>query len=56
MAKANKRARKGLKSHGLSGEYKIPVHDRKAFMGNNKDKWVNKDKYNKYIQWKKNQM
>ena len=32
--------------------YKIPIRDRRAFNHHNNDKWVNKERYNKYIKWK----
>ena len=38
---------------GHSEEYKIPIRDRKRFMGNNKSKWVNDKKYRKYKRWVK---
>lgn len=47
MAKANRPPQ----SHE---KYKIPIKDRKKFMGSNKDKWVNEKKYNQYISWSKN--
>jgi hypothetical protein len=50
--KANKRAMRGHRTHAQEGDYKIPYHDRKAFMGANV-KWVDKKKYDRYIEWKK---
>jgi len=52
MAKANARARGGHRAHSVLGEYKIPIKDRQAFMGNNKAKWVDQKKYRQYIAWK----
>ena len=45
------KANRGTGSH--PDEYKIPIEDRKKFMGNNKAKWVDKSRYRKYIRWKK---
>ena len=53
MAKANKRFSAGHKTHSLSNEYKIPLKDRRKFMGHNIDKWVDKKKYEKYLEWRK---
>lgn len=32
-------------------KYKIPFKDRKAYMGNNIEKWVSKKTYQKYRKW-----
>lgn len=54
MAKANFRAQRSKhRTHALEDEYKIPIKDRKEFMGNRKAKWVGKKKYMKYVEWKK---
>ena len=51
MAKANQRARAGEKTHAISNDYKIPYKDRDKFMRNN-TKWVSKEKYDRYLEWK----
>lgn len=57
MAKANQRfvnsagLGTGFKTHAKSGEYKIPIKDRQRFMGNNLSKWVDRNKYKKYLKW-----
>ena len=51
--KANNRFSKGASSHAMSGEYKIPFKDRKAFMGSNDAKWVSEKEFLKYLKWKK---
>ena len=58
MAKANQRfvnqgIGTGLKTHSKEGEYKIPIKDRKEFMGSNRFKWVVKKTYLNYLKWKK---
>ena len=45
------KANRGVGLH--SDEYKIPIEDRKKFMGNNKSKWVDKKRHRKYIRWVK---
>ena len=34
-------------------EFKIPVEDRKCFMGSNKSKWVDEKRYRNYKRWVK---
>lgn len=51
--KANQRFKGKLRTHALNGDYKIPIEDRKKFMGSNSLKWVDKKKYKKYLEWKK---
>jgi len=52
MAKANQRSMSGQRPHAIVPEYKIPIEDRKAFMGANVNKWVSKKKYEDYLKWK----
>ena len=53
MAKSNQRSQSGKKAHALSNDYKIPVKDRKDFLGSRRNKWVAKGKYYDYLSWKK---
>jgi hypothetical protein len=53
MAKANRRGMAGKRYHTVENDYKIPINDRKEFMGNNSAKWVSKEKYDSYWAWKK---
>jgi len=45
------KANRNVGSH--KGERKIPIKDRKKFMGNNKSKWVSEKRYRKYLRWVK---
>ena len=45
------KANRNVGSH--TEEYKIPIKDRKKYMGNNKAKWVDKKRYRKYLRWVK---
>ena len=52
MAKANLRAISGRPMHSKSDmPHKIPIKDRKAFMGTNTEKWVSKKTWEKYQKW-----
>jgi len=52
MAKGNQYARSGQKMHSKTEmKYKIPLKDRQAYMGTNREKWVTKKTYDKYREW-----
>jgi hypothetical protein len=54
MAKANQFARANKTMHSKTDtKYKIPFEDRKAYIGNNTEKWVSKKTYQKYRRWVK---
>ena len=52
MAKANQRSRSNQKQHRLCNDYKIPIKYRRRYTHHNKDKWVGKDKYKDFCEWR----